>query len=295
MPRRFVQKGMSLIVNQDTGVDTSDATAVAGDIRQGKTAYGASGKLIGTLVPLNTSDANAVAGDIASGKTAYVNGIKVTGTLADLTSTGIISYAANTTDKLSYAEGSVTSKLMVKGTVGNDAIARDGDIIQISVWDTAIASVLDLTADKLVSGYSIFGVDGTATTGTDTSDANATAGDIAYGKTAYVNGSKITGTGDVYPYAMQCIPATFAQAVTVDQTTVVTSASVINAGDYLISAGDVITTNWNTIYGIATYNSDDMTYSITWCNPAGTGDPATFDIGANSFIISSNTLPIHPN
>lgn len=362
MPRNFTQKAMSLVVHQDTGTDTSDATAVASDIRQGKTAYGAQGKLTGTLVPLDTSDANAVATDIktgktayvngakvtgtfagvdssdanataadvstgktayvgntkitgthtcppvldtsdanaiatdiASGKTAYVNGVKITGALSNLTSAGTISYSANTTDKLSYSEGSVNSKLMVKATVSNDAIAHDGDVIQVNVWDTAIASVLDLTADKLVSGYSIFGVDGTATTGTDTSDANATASDIAEGKTAYVNGSKITGTGMVYPYAMQCIPASFAQAVTVDQTTVVTPASAIDAGDYLISAGDVITTNWNTVYGIATYNSDDMTYSITWCNPAGAGDPATFDVGANSFVISSNTLPIHPN
>ena len=47
----------------------------------------------------------------------------------------------------------------------------------------------DLTAANIKSGVSIFNVNGTFT-----SDANATATDILNGKTAYVNGSKVTGT-----------------------------------------------------------------------------------------------------
>ena len=63
------------------GTDITDATAVAGDVRTGTTAYIATGKVNGSLTPLDTSDADAVAGDIATGKTAYVNGVKVTGTM----------------------------------------------------------------------------------------------------------------------------------------------------------------------------------------------------------------------
>lgn len=64
------------------GISTADATAAASDIRTGTTAYIATGKVDGSLTPLDTSDADASAGDIATGKTAYVNGSKVTGTAA---------------------------------------------------------------------------------------------------------------------------------------------------------------------------------------------------------------------
>lgn len=63
--------------------------------------------------------------------------------------------------------------------------------------------LIDLTADsveadKLLTGYTAHGADGSVVNGSctfdaDTSDATAVAGEILSGKTAYKNGAKITG------------------------------------------------------------------------------------------------------
>jgi hypothetical protein len=53
----------------------------------------------------------------------------------------------------------------------------------------------DLIASNIKSGVSIFNV-----TGTYTSDATAAASNIESGKTAYVSGTKVTGTMEIQSY-----------------------------------------------------------------------------------------------
>ena len=72
------------IYNTSGGIVQGDENLVSGNIRGGVSIFGVSGN----SHVVNTSDANAVAQDIKSGKTAYVGGNKVTGTLTGVTLTG---------------------------------------------------------------------------------------------------------------------------------------------------------------------------------------------------------------
>lgn len=110
----------------------------------------------------------------------------------------------------SYYDGlrSVTVDAISSTYVGSEVTRKSAATYTPTTSDQTISSSQYLTGQQTIkgdsnlssqnirSGVSIFGVNGTyqGSTSLDTSDATAINSDIAKGKTAYVNGTKITGT-----------------------------------------------------------------------------------------------------
>jgi hypothetical protein len=210
--------------NYLSGVQTikGDANLVAGNIAKGKSIFGITGSY--------TSDANAVAGNILSGKTAYVNGAKISGSmidrgLAQSGNWGCGSAGCGTGSDAYYAINGLP-----EGWYHSDG---NSWAPEARINANTLRSQLGVSANKIAKGQSIAGV-----AGTYTSDANATAADIAVGKTAYVNGNKITGTGGgAKVYTFKDVPVTMPSGVTLKYGTWVSLAKKDETNYYSIDLG----------------------------------------------------------
>ncbi len=195
-------------VNQTiaSGQYLSGAQTIKGDANL-VAANIAKGKSIFGISGTYTSDANAVAGNILSGKTAYVNGSKITGSMPSRSAT---TYTPGTSNQ-TIASGQYLS--------GAQTIKGDSNLV----------------ASNIAKGKTIFGISGTYT-----SDATATAADIKSGKTAYVNGSKITGTasgGDAKVYKFDKVQASIPSNVSLKYGTSVFLAKKGEENSYSIDLG----------------------------------------------------------
>lgn len=158
----------------------------------------------------DTSDANAEPINIRKDKTAYVNGQKITGTLPVLT------YPINPDSPsdfdYQFIEASSAKKVTRNNTIyimGAYQIAENNEPdswmfegnrkMKLGIAQSKVATAISLNANQIKKGEKILGVTGNLEV-LDTSDANATAGDIVTGKTAYVNAQKITGALVVNKY-----------------------------------------------------------------------------------------------
>ncbi len=152
------------ITNNTSGGDSADTIDRGKQIKIGA-GYNPT-DLYYTAEDAPTLIGNAAADNVLSGKTFYSNSYtKHTGTMANNGSTG----------------GTISTKA---GTVSIPAGYTTGGSVSISTTEQN-----KIVAGNIKSGVTILGV-----AGTYTNDATATAANILSGKTAYVNGAKITGS-----------------------------------------------------------------------------------------------------
>ena len=160
-----------------------DSNIVADNIKKDVSILGVTGTYA-LEEEIDTSDADATASDIVLNKTAYVNGEKITGTLPLFPNTSTFTVSnAGVTDNIEDSTLDLT-------TINTTKQILDSNVsMNFNAGYSDVATAIGLTAEKIASGNTILGVEGTAT-----ADADATADDIVVNKTAYVNGQKITGT-----------------------------------------------------------------------------------------------------
>ena len=136
-------------------------------------------------------DENLIAENIKSGATIFgVTGNAESAIVPtiDVSDSGLITATAGS--KSSTQQLPIQAAKTVTPSTSNQTAVSGG---LYTTGEVVVAGDTNLISDNIKSGVSIFGVTGTAESGIDTSDATATASDMASGKTAYVNGEKVSG------------------------------------------------------------------------------------------------------
>ena len=202
-----------------TGIDTSDATATAADMKNGVTAYVNGEKITGSAYTRGTVKA-VVDGKPHYLQTGFYEGINIPGDtelLPENIKSGIEIYGTTgTLESLDTSDATATEAEIREGYTAyingekiTGTIPDWGEHIYIPTTEDQVFAPghyvsgvqtvkgdANLISGNIKKGVSIFNVEGSLESegGIDTSDATATSSDILLNKTAYVNGEKLTGT-----------------------------------------------------------------------------------------------------
>lgn len=162
------------------------------------------------VVYSDTSDATAAAASIKDGETAYIGGQKVEGTMPVngatggkiSTKDGAVSIPAGYTEggkveiadaeKVKLIAGNIRQGVTVLGVAGAMSATEGVNAQEKNVTPTKQQQVV--SPDEGYNYLSNVTVEAIPAQYITTTDANAGADDIKNGKTAYINGKKVTGT-----------------------------------------------------------------------------------------------------
>ena len=122
------------------------------NLRAGVTCLGIEGVM---EAGVDTSDADATGEDIANGKTAYVNGEKITGNITEIKEGHIPAF------DWTWQNWTNSDFIRVYGTLNRDYLLRKNTSTDATIQYDELASMLEVTPDKIKKGETILKIDGT--------------------------------------------------------------------------------------------------------------------------------------
>ena len=157
-----------VVINDNTVLDLTGDTVTPSDLVEGVTAHDATGMQITGTRPAtsgtDTSDATATAGDIAKGKTAYVQGQKITGKLTEYLAGETLSYYTSGDEEITIKRDSDSNDISIKiHCFDDDKIMRHNSYIKLGA-DAILFG--DATAADVAKGKTFTSTAGVNVTGT---------------------------------------------------------------------------------------------------------------------------------
>lgn len=139
----------------DAILEDKNTNLLPENLKAGVTCLGVEGTMTSGI---DTSDATAVASDLVEGKTAYVNGEKIEGVVQERTADTVSTFATN-----EVVDASNSGVVYAKTTSYDiPVLFRANTPIDVEIPNDKLVTAIGLTANKLVEGNTILGVTGTA-------------------------------------------------------------------------------------------------------------------------------------
>lgn len=246
---------------------------------------------------VSQTSGTAEAGEILKGETAWVNGSQVTGTMENR---GAVSQALNAgesyTVPVDYHDGNgkITANSLASQTDG-DAVA--GDILTGKIaWvdgakvtgtmanNGAVSQAINAGGSYTIpAGYHNGSGKVTGNSLASQTSANAAAGDIRSGKTAWVNGANVTGT---------LVPASMISGSVAVSDGKVTIPNLSNYANFII-CGSRAGMTLQRGYGFALYGGRiNGTLFSAYTNGADYGSDARVIMSSSKPTVSGNTVTL---